>query len=156
MQATPRPTYETPYDMDAEDKVALILAEKWKCEVQKLPQFYRVDRALTRDSRIEGLVEIKCRLRVRRDKYPTYMLSVSKLGAMDALARAMKIPVFLVVEWEDEIGYIETDGLLAEIEDFYIGGRVDRNDKQDKEPVVYIPIEDFTCLLKKQSQPISS
>ena len=70
--------------------------------------------------------------------------------AARALSETSKLPSFLVVRWSDNCGYIRIDTLL----DFEIsmGGRTDRGDKQDIEPVMLIPIHNFTELSLEDGQ----
>ena len=59
-----------------------------------------------------------------------------------SIKRDTGLDALIIVEWEDCIGYTQLDG------DWIIktGGRVDRNDWQDIEPVVHIPVTEFTIL----------
>ena len=50
-------------------------------------------------------------------------------------------PFFVVAEWDDKIGFIKIE--TVEGLSLGFGGRTDRNDDQDIEPVYFIPIKEF-------------
>ena len=54
------------------------------------------------------------------------------------------VPSILAVKWKDGSGFI----VLNTLEDFELGfgGRVDRDDSQDMEPVIFIPIKNFRVI----------
>ena len=86
------------------------------------------------------VVEIKVR-RNAREKYPTYMLSEKKYNALCAI-HAKGADALLAVQWTDALGTVRvpvehTAGT---------GGRYDRGDSFDVEPVVHIPINSFTTV----------
>lgn len=142
-----RPIYETDKDIKAQRDVADILESSWKCQAVSLPKLYPADYAMCRqDRRILSLVEIKCRPTVDSDDYATYMLSASKLIALDHIASSLNVPAILVVKWRDKIGYTDLTRRLAKTETFFMGGRYDRDDPDDLEPIVHIPLEDFKFL----------
>ena len=93
-----------------------------------------------------AVVEVKNRA-CKRHKYPTYMISVDKWMAGLSMQSYIKLPFILVVSWDDEIGYLNCYEHLNEI-NVNMGGRKDRNDAQDIEPVVHIPIYLFETLVK--------
>lgn len=136
-----RPTYETSADIDAETEVALLVAERWKATAHKLKKFYSTDWALIRNEVVMAFIEIKCRNNPR-DKYPTLILSLDKVISMKNLASVSGKPVFLVVKYTDAICY--TQNLRPE--SIRLGGRTDRNDAQDIEPVIHIPVRNFKTL----------
>jgi len=135
-----RPMYETPADRGRE-LIALKAIESFsRKRGVKLPITYRVDFAMEDRGEISSWIEVKCRNNTR-NQYPTLSISLNKLMAGVALEERTKKPFFLVVHWEDFLGYIRINTL----EGFKItmGGRTDRGDEQDKEPVVHIPVEQF-------------
>jgi hypothetical protein len=134
-----RPLYETQGNLDAERAIVLDVERRWKCKAHKLPIQYKIDYALTREKKIVAAAEIKVRT-TPHDKYPTYMLSLSKIQAAVDLSKTLSVPVMLIVKWSDVIGVVDLSkaGKL-----FEIGGRKDRDDWQDCEPVGLIPVKDF-------------
>lgn len=138
-----RPFYES--DSDRKKELAVIskiggLARKTPI---KLPIRYAIDFAMFDGKQITSWVEVKCR-KNSQAAYPTLMISAAKLIEGLNLARHSGKPFYLVVEWTDRIGFLEIKALT----DFAIGygGRVDRADAQDMEPVVFIPTDQFKTI----------
>jgi hypothetical protein len=138
-----RPLYENDADLVSESLTLDLIEKKWRCEGVKLPIKHQLDYLLQRRNRGVAWVEIKVRKNPAA-QYPTYMISLTKIMAARSLSEASRLPSFLVVQWSDSVAYIRMDSLL----DFEIsiGGRRDRNDDQDIEPVVLIPVRNFTNL----------
>ena len=134
---TTRPTYENPDSLKAEEQTIRRAAEVWKSTYAQLPVQYRVDWALLRG----GLVAwCECKRRYNnKDKYPTLMLSLNKIIHGMELARATEKPFLVVVEWNDMVGWHKVE----KVHGIGMGGRTDRSDWQDVEPVVYIPTSEF-------------
>ena len=135
--------YEKPEDIVAERTALDRACEIWKCTAEKLPIRYELDYLLLREGRGVAWLEIKSRTNART-AYPTYMISFGKIMAARRLSEASQLPSFLLVQWSDYCGYVRLDSLL----DFRtgVGGRTDRGDEQDIEPVALIPIVDFARL----------
>ena len=120
---------------------------KWRG--MKLPKFYQIDYALldtdprdkpAGEAKIRAFVEIK-RRGMKFGKYATFMLSYHKWLHGRRLAIEANVPFLLVVEFEDGIRACraERDFILA----LAWGGRTDREDEQDSEPCVFIPMSHF-------------
>ena len=80
-------------------------------------------------------------------QYPTFMLSMAKIMTAQQLSEASGLPSFVVVRWADAIGYTRIDSddeYELDVAYIGIGGRTDRNDAQDIEPLVYIRNSAFT------------
>jgi hypothetical protein len=138
-----RPVYETALNKSAEDEVADQIAKAWDIQLVKLKPLYRFDRAFIFENEITGYCEIKCRTNKSTD-YPTYLLSMDKYTAATALNQLMEKSVYLVVAWTDITGWVK---LVYNPEwRVKMGGRMDRNDEQDMEPCVFIPVKDFKAL----------
>ena len=104
---------------------------------------YELDYLLLREGKGVAWLEIKSRTNTRL-AYPTYMISLGKIMAARRLSEASQLPSFLLIQWSDACGYIRIDSLL----DFRtaVGGRTDRGDEQDIEPVAMIPVGEFALL----------
>ena len=138
-----RPLYETTQDLSNEQEFMQQLESLWGCTSQKIPIKYGVDFCLMMGDVIKGILEIKCRNNTRL-QYPTYMLSAHKIITGRNLAQIIGVPFLLAVKWTDSSGYIDlakTDSAV-----FKIGGRFDRNDPDDIEPVAHIPIGEFKTI----------
>jgi hypothetical protein len=141
LEETVRPRYETEESLVQETQVLTLLCHHWECIAKKLPVRYELDYLLIRNRKAMGWLEIKVRA-INYEYYPTYMISLGKVMAARKLTEATSLPSFLVVQWRDGKGYIRLDD-LGEFE-ITMGGRTDREDDQDVEPVVLFPIQGFT------------
>lgn len=131
-----RPMYEVPSDVDKEIAVMDKLVSKYPFEVEyfKLPKHYQLDYGVYRE-RLILLTEIKCR-DIRFNTYPTVILSAHKMHAMiEWYVRGIK-SVLLYQMNDGLFAYnVDTDAYQLPI---HHGGRKDRNDWQDVEPVYHI------------------
>ena len=128
-----RPLYETDADLSREAVVMKLAATKWNCDYLKLPLSYRLDFALIRRNKLVALAEIRVR-NVKAETYPTIIFSVNKRAKANQLSDQTKVPSFFVVQYDDEIRYID----FAETPDeFQVGGRTgaNRRDQADVELV---------------------
>ena len=146
-----RPLYETKKNLQGEAAVAQKLAswinrkeppytsQEDLAEVVKTPPRAPYDYCVVKNGLIQSLVEIKIRTNPH-DKYPTYMISLDKVATCSLHAAVIGCPFYIVVQWADKLGRWKFN------EDQYtagLGGRYDRNDPLDKEPMIYISINDF-------------
>lgn len=137
-----RPIYETQADRGREALVARRMADAFGCSMRKLQPRDAFDFAAMRGDRIVGFVEIKVRANPM-GQYSTYMISMTKLATAHAIFSATKTPCVLAVQWTDALGYIKMNGIDVTLK---MGGRSDRNDPQDTEPVCHIDISGFTLI----------
>ncbi len=110
-----------------------------------MPIRYGIDYAFLRDGAVVGFAELKCRT-IRRDAFPTMMISLGKIISAQALYRVTHVPIVLVVEWTDWVGWTQIAGENACDYQTALGGRKDRNDEQDNDVVALIPITAFKGL----------
>jgi hypothetical protein len=134
-----RPAYETASDQRNETEVISLVCRIWRCLARKAPKFYQNDYFLVRGDDVVAVVEIKCRENAH-DKYSTYMLSAHKWMHGVAWEGSLKVPFLLVVQFTDGLYYCRPKECKRLVR---IGGRVDRNDRADIEPVVHIPMDEF-------------
>lgn len=144
-----RPLYETQLDKTREAAAIQLAASRWRASPVKLPMQYRIDYALMRDDRIAALAEVKCR-DVDASQYPSLMLSLAKWQAGIALAGLLRVPFIIVASYADGARFVKVNELDAAAVTFGFGGRNDRNDEQDMEPVVYIPASCFVAIRTKE------
>lgn len=136
-----RPTYETQADQQHEQAVVDLLCRKWDCSAHKTPKFYSVDWSLGKGRVVKAMAEIK----FRNASYPTYILSLHKWVDMCTSSIMSGLPYLLVVCWPED-GKRVVRYLRAEhgVHDRVIhGGRTDRGDSQDVEPLVEISVSKF-------------
>ena len=138
-----RPRYESPHDRREEAEFSALLSESFKCSLHKLPIRYGLDFTAVRDGRVVAFVETKIRTNPV-GQYPTYMISSGKFMYADAMTRATGLPCTLAVKWTDAWGH--TDLIMRPEIVLSIGGRRDRGDDQDVEPVCLIPISCFKII----------
>jgi hypothetical protein len=137
-----RPKYETPEHRDKEQIFISRLTDKWNVNPLKLPLHYSLDYLLLQktSNAAKAWVELKIRTN-KMDVYPAYMISFYKILSAKQLSEASVLPAFLAVQWKDKAAALRIDKL----ENFSLtkGGRRDRNDTSDLEPVAMIPIINF-------------
>lgn len=135
-----RPVYESSNDICREAGVAEILSSSWRCAIHKLPRLYSCDFAAMREKAIHAWLEIK----VRNASYSTYLISLHKWMKGVELAEVSGKPFFLVVSWpvngKQVVMYYPVTREKVRV---VIGGRRDRNDPADIEPMVEIPTDRF-------------
>ena len=134
-----RQLYESDKDKAEERRIADILQARWNCQVTKLPNAYNLDYACHRMKELRWFVEIKSR-NCFSTAYPDIILSLHKVFAARQFAAETSKKCFFVVQWLDRLAYAN---ILKETWPIAWGGRDDRNDWQDKEPVALIPIRLF-------------
>lgn len=138
-----RPVYEGKDDMSREAVFSRLVAEKFNCTLVKMPKLSGVDFCISSDGELAGFLEVKVRTN-RRQQYPTYMISAKKIAMAESLMSAFGLPTVLAVRWSDSWGHTDLNGLPQEYVSF--GGRKDRNDPQDMEPVFLIPMSRFSVI----------
>lgn len=140
-----RKIYESDEDLKREAIVAEAIESARNVRLKKVPRKYFIDYAVMKDNAIIGWVEIKCR-QGQHDRYSTFMLSLCKWREGLKLAEDTKTTFVVAVSYDDGIYLFDATGLKAETVTFGFGGRSDRNDTEDYEPVVHIPIQSFCKL----------
>lgn len=134
-----RPIYESPEDLRNEKDVVEKLTQIWGMVFHKLPMSYHVDWLMVKDGKPRGFAELKCRNCGRR-KYPTLMLSLAKWMRGKELAQELNTSFIIIVRWSDGIFFHKAG---TQPISYGFGGRNDRDDEQDMEPVVYINTDHF-------------
>lgn len=136
-----RPKYESPKDLTHEKKILGYISRKWGISYCKMPITYKLDYAMYRNDNLVGFSEVKCRTNSVQD-YKTYIISLSKVMSARRLSSVTSTKSLLIVSWSDAIGWIDF------FSDFKVkqGGRSDRNDWQDQEPVCHFDIKDFKII----------
>lgn len=128
-----RPRYETMADLSKELEVCRLLSPVWKCTFHKLPISYHLDFAATRNGTIQQFIELKCR-NVTAIRYPSIFISLSKIIAAGNLYNTTGKDSLLVVRYTDSIRFVS---LNAQPDQLTIGGRADRDDPADTEPMAH-------------------
>lgn len=141
--------YESQGDRDNESVVKEQILELFKYPViiNKLPIAYQLDFGVyrERDKMLIMLLELKSRPDINIDTYPDLILSAHKMHeAVNWYVRGK--PVKLIYSLSDGLwSYtVTTDALQL---DCGLGGRKDRPDWQDMEPVYHIPRDLLTKII---------
>jgi hypothetical protein len=134
-----RPLYESSFDLKNENDVSEQLSDLWDCTFHKLPISYHIDWMLMKNNKSVAFAELKTRKNSSK-QYPTLLLSLAKWIYGNHLSKATSLPFLIIAKWTDGIFYVNSNNAKVT---FGIGGRTDRNDNQDIEPVVYIDINSF-------------
>lgn len=138
-----RPTYENDESRRDEEGCAGRLTKRTDWNVVKLPRSYVVDfAAYDAQNQLQCFVEFK-RRNCNKNKYPTFFISFRKYLTMCQLAAAAGVKAYIIVEWNDRIEAMEAGPLPIPIRN---GGRDDRDDWQDQEPMVHLRVEYFRPL----------
>lgn len=152
-----RPFYETQNDREKEFKVAQSVATLWGYTALKLKPACEVDYALTLFDDIKGVMEIKCRNYSydQLDRLGGYMLSCHKMSALRRWHTDFPIGIAIVIELTDGIycWTIQSGIAIERFSKIKMTGRKDRNDPQDIEPCVLIPMGKFRKILDVKTIP---
>ena len=154
------PLYETS-DHRAEEEIMRQDIEKlWSCNLHKLPMKYSLDYVACRpdqdhqdDRNIVGFVEFK-RRRIESAfqpsylNYPCYMLDVHKISSAQMLWNTFHKPSTLVVKFDDRTGWVKIADNKPRFTNsqMIMAGRKDRNDPNDHQPYILIPMNQFTWI----------
>ena len=111
--------------------------------LKKMPMNYRIDYMSFRDGVPTAVIEVKSRKKgIASTTYPLFMLSLSKWHSGIDYFNKSKLNFVLAGKYDDGIftyKYSPED----KVEIKWFGGRPDREDKDDQEPCVYVPMKLF-------------
>ena len=125
-----RPLYESKSDLENEQRLIKLVARRY----HKLPLKYRFDYFVP--APIAKMWEIK----IRHKTYPTWMVSLSKLIAAKSY-EAVGIEAWALI---DMAGVIYKMRFMdTPVDSYEGGGRVERNNQQDMDPVVHYKLGDM-------------
>lgn len=133
MEEVSRPLYERGRDLREEEKAIEILCRRGKLAAHKLPRRYEIDYLLLQRGGMYGWAEVKVRPGVER--YDSFMLSCAKVMAGRRLAEVFGGRFIVVVRRTDDLMVL--DALSHRPDYVAMGGRTDRGDDQDMEPVAH-------------------
>jgi hypothetical protein len=138
--------YENAKTLSDEQSVANLIATLWHVRMTKPPGYGR-DRIIhDSEGRPIGVLEIKVRTNAWR-RYPTYMIDLAKVAGMRSEVERGMVAL-LAVKFTDWLGYVdmtEWRWIDGKPDGFAVatGGRRDRNDPNDIDRCVFIPIDRF-------------
>lgn len=134
-----RPLYESNEDLKNEKIIAETISNVFGMKLKKLHKKFAIDFMafdLNGDNAV-AVIEVK-RRKNNHNKYSSVILSLTKFNRGIEFYQANDLAFIFVVQFDDGIfvyEYSPNDLLMI-----VFGGRTDRNDEQDFEPVVQIPI----------------
>jgi hypothetical protein len=140
-----RPLYETQEDLNNESSVVKRIASYTRSDLFKIPIKYGADYIAFRKEIVASFIEIKCRT-CTKETYTTYMISLHKIMTALDYAEALNVPFVVFVRWSDCIGYVEINRILVSLAEVAMGTNDTRNDPNDKEPCLFIPITSFKII----------
>ena len=132
-----RQIYETRIDLDNEKSICKTIEAACGLRLKKLSIKYNLDFIGFRNGKAVAVIEVKKRHN-RYSKYPTVILSLAKYNRGVEFYQINDLKFIFCVQFED--GYFFYEYQNEDRFDVQIGGRTDRNDDQDIEPVMHIPI----------------
>ena len=133
------PLYESDADRENEEAIIVKMTAGSGATWKKLPeQRYAVDFAIFRNDVLVAFAEVK-RRRNNKATYDTLMISLSKMLSGRELAQAYGVRFLVGIGWDDATAYWK---MPADWEPVIVnwGGRTDRSNALDEEPVVHIPV----------------
>jgi len=133
-----RPMYENANDLRSEQNLISYVSDCWNVASYKLPMSYKIDYVMYRDESPVGFAEVKVRTHTF-GTFPTYIISLAKVMEARRLARETNTKSILIVSWTDKTGYLD----FFSHHQIKHGGRSDRNDWQDQEPMCHFDLKDF-------------
>ena len=138
--------YENKEDYNNEQRMADMLAEKWKCQMLRQKKLSQFDFIAYRDSKPLAFLEFRKRNQNFND-YPTMIVSMTKLVAWHSSKAITGLPCFFVVEWKDDIGYTDLENFVI-FGEFKISAKTHnrRNNFDDQEIISVLSTEHFKLL----------
>lgn len=134
-----RRLYENETNRKNEQAAKLRLEASWSVMLRKLPIKYGAEWVAFRDDQAVAVIEYKNRPH-ESTRFPTYLLSAHKWMAMRSLADTIGVPAVLVVEFIDGMQHYTLEAGTAKAS---WAGRRDRDDADDLEPCMMIPMHLF-------------
>ena len=130
--------YENDNDLRSEKNLISYVSDCWNVASYKLPMSYKIDYVMYRDESPVGFAEVKVRTHTF-GTFPTYIISLAKVMEARRLARETNTKSILIVSWTDRTGYLD----FFSHHQIRHGGRSDRNDWQDQEPMCHFDLKHF-------------
>lgn len=133
-----RSLYETSSDRRSEKQILDYVSNRWGIVYHKLPMSYKLDYSAYRNGNLAGWAEVKCRTH-KFGEFPTYIISLAKVLEARRLAYETNTTSILLVAWLDVLAYLDFFSSFTVQQ----GGRSDRGDWQDQEPMAHFNLNDF-------------
>lgn len=145
------PQYESEADRQVEASMWGMLEEALGGKLYKLPQQYGLDWMLaTHDGIVLKWVELKARSHPY-GTYDRYSISMSKVQRALAMEELTGKPSILVVRYLNAV-YVAYFRSFLQHGEILVGGRKDRDDPQDVEPMWHLPVTQMTKLCDLETE----
>jgi hypothetical protein len=150
-----RPLYETEHDLKLEQAIANRIEQGFAWKLRKLSRKYYLDfMAFSKTARWNewkavATIEVKRRNHPIH-RYATVILSLAKYLKGVEYHDKLGLDFYFIVQFDNgcfKYKYHNGDGSRLQIT---MGGRTDRNDPADIEPVIHIPVDTMTPLLERE------
>lgn len=138
-----RPVYENQQTLELERLAISTFADQFDVQPVKLPISYNIDYACLSGELLMFWAEVKNR-NYPHNAFETFSISAKKILNGLHLRHLSGKGFYLVVQWTNALGYVQVTREMSQ--DIRFGGRKDRADWQDQEPMVHIPIDHFEFL----------
>jgi len=133
-----RSLYETSQDRRSEKQVLDYVSKCWGIVYHKLPMSYKLDYSMYRSELLVGWAEVKCRTH-NFGTFPTYIISLAQGLEARRLGKETNTTPILLVSWLDVLAYLDFFSPFT----IKQGGRSDRGDWQDQEPMAHFELKYF-------------
>jgi hypothetical protein len=146
-----RQRYETEGDRQAEE-VALrgYLAGSKNVTYSKLGPSYPADFAISDPTgTVVEFVEVKCRSCLSTT-YPTLQISLRKISDLAGLYQISGVPATLLISYHDQVKALDVSRPSWDRAKITIGGRTDRGDPSDIEPMLNIEIAGMKTVYERK------
>lgn len=141
-----RPTYETAEHLENERNAIEQVEACWGVVCKKTPQYYKIDYTVISPSGfVVGWAEVRGK-NFARENFKTFFTSLEKAMTLVRYEALTKMPALLVIAWTDGVFcYRLKVQDLSQRQIRWDGRTVNsRGDFQDIEPVIHIPVSEFT------------
>ena len=140
--------YENEQDKKNEERLAKIVAEKFKCEMIPEPKFSYFDYIAHRNKRPVAMIEMRKRSH-EYAKWPTIFMPLQKLTAYHAIKGITNLPSYFIGEYTDYVGWADFDDFIMEA-DFRISeiSHKRRGNNLSQEIVCHLPKEKLRLIYK--------
>lgn len=138
-----RERFATAAHIEAENRIAADIGERWGISFKRMPDRYWFDFLGERDGKPALLMEVKCRPDVRR--HPDYSVSLQKVLKGRELSQAMGIPAIIMLHDGERLSWVD-------VAETYEHGWVfvgKARDDQDEEPAAVFRWDQFTDVKAK-------
>jgi len=133
--------FETPRDLLREKNIMRLVANRWQCDFEKMPQSYAIDFALKRRDKLWCFAEVRTKNHKFGD-FPDVFCNLKKLNQANQF-REQGLDTFFIVSWScGKIAYTK----LNNPDKVEISGRATENcrNAEDREPLGHWLIQRFT------------